>query len=81
MVSIEVTSERQVTLPTQVLEALGVEPGDRIELHEHEGGLFLRPRKKIRLEKLGTLKVPQGTPPFDIHKFREDRFDYWALRE
>lgn len=71
---VKVTAKRQVTFPKQVLEELGVGPGDQLELREHEDGYLLRPRR-IRLEKLGTLKVPPGVPPLDIAKFREQVYD------
>ena len=76
---VKVTSKRQVTFPKRVLEALGVGPGDRIELEEHPDGFLLRP-KRIKFEKLGTLKIPPDAPPFDIAKFREEGYD-WSLRD
>ncbi len=79
MMVVKVTAKRQVTFPKRVLEALGVGPGDQIELEEHPEGFILRP-KRVRFEKLGTLKVPPGTPPFDIAKFREEGYD-WSLRD
>ena len=71
---VKVTAKRQITLPAQVLEALGVEPGDQLELKESDDGFVLRRRRKIDFSKLGTLrdKIPPDYPPFDIHKFREE---------
>ena len=71
---VKVTAKRQITLPAQVLEALGVEPGDQLELKESDDGFVLRRRRKIDYSKLGTLrdKIPPGYPPFDIRKFREE---------
>ena len=40
---VKVTSKRQVTFPARVLEALGVGPGDQIELEEGPDGFVLRP--------------------------------------
>jgi len=31
---VKITAKRQVTFPARVLDALGVKPGDRIELEE-----------------------------------------------
>ena len=84
---VKVTPERQITLPANVLDALGVGPGDELELLEGSVGYFIRPKyanapangplrpKKIDYSKLGTLadKIPRGIPPFDIRKFRDDR--------
>ena len=71
---VKITSKRQVTFPKRVLEAMGVGPGDRLELLEGPDGFTLRP-KRIDLSKLGYLrdKIPPGTPPFDIRKFRDER--------
>ena len=71
---VKVTSKRQITLPAQVLEALGAKPGDELELKESDDGFILRRRRKIDYSKLGTLgdKIPPGYPPFDIRKFREE---------
>ena len=70
----KITSKRQVTFPARVLDELGVGPGDRLELVASEEGFILRP-KRIDYSKLGTLsdKIPPGTPPFDIRKFRDQR--------
>ncbi len=71
---VRVSSRGQVTFPAQVLDALGVKPGDQIELVEGPDGYVLRPRR-IDLSKLGYLrdKIPPGTPSFDIRKFRDLR--------
>ncbi len=71
---VKITSKRQVTFPKRVLDELGVGPGDRLELLEGPDGFVLRPRR-IHYSRLGTLhdKIPPGTPPFDIRKFRDQR--------
>ena len=71
---VKITSKRQITLPTQVLDALGLGPGDQFELEESSNSFILRPRR-IDLSRLGGLrdKIPPGHPPFDIHKFRDQR--------
>ena len=78
---VKITSKRQVTLPAQVLEAMGVGPGDRIEILESPEGYLLKP-KRIDHSKLGILKdlIPPDAPPFDIRKFREGTYDP-ALRD
>ena len=61
---VKITSKRQVTFPARVLDALGVGPGDQLELEEGAGGFVLRPRR-IDYSRLGTLrdKIPPGHPP------------------
>jgi len=71
---VKITSKRQVTFPARVLDALGVGPGDQLELEEGPDGFILRPRR-VDLSRLGGLrdKIPPGHPPFDIRKFRDQR--------
>ena len=73
---VKITSKRQVTLPTHVLDAMGVGRGDTLQLLEHPDGFLLRPRH-IDYSRLGTLrgKIPAGHPPFDIRSFREKVYD------
>ena len=74
---IKIDSEGQVTLPTSILEALGVDPGDRIEIIEGPNGFILRPPRQIDYSSLGTLKdkIRHDLEPFDIHVFREKGYD------
>lgn len=78
---VKITSKRQVTFPARVLDAMGVKPGDQLELMEIPDGYLIRP-KRIDYSRLGTLqdKIPPGHPPFDIRKFREQTYDP-ALRD
>ena len=78
---VKITSKRQVTFPARVLDALGVGPGDQLELTEGPDGFILRPRR-VDYSLLGTLrdKIPPGHPPFDIQAFRREPYDP-ALRD
>ena len=40
---VRITSKRQVTFPARVLDALGVKPGDRLELREGPDGFSITP--------------------------------------
>lgn len=73
---VKITSKRQVTFPARVLEAMGVGPGDRLELTEGTEGYIIRPRR-IDYSKLGTLseKLSADVAPFDVRKFRERPYD------
>ena len=77
----KITSERQVTFPRSVLDAMDVKPGDRLEIAEGPDGYLLRPRR-IDCSRLGTLrdKIPADQPPFDIRQFRATPYDP-ALRQ
>ena len=78
---VKITSKRQVTLPARVLDAMGVRPGDWLELEESVDGFILRPRR-IDPSLLGGLrdKIAAGHPPFDVDKFRGEGYDP-ALRD
>ena len=78
---VRITSKRQVTFPARVLEAMGVEPGDRLELEEGADGFIVRPHR-IDLSRLAPLrgKLRPGAEAFDIHAFRAQLHDP-ALRD
>ena len=78
---VKITSKRQVTFPARVLDALGVGPGDRLELVEGDDGFILRPRR-IDLSHVGTLhdKVKRDRGSFDLAEFRKQAYDP-ALRD
>ena len=42
---VKITAKRQVTFPARVLDAMGVGPGDSLELEEGPDGFILRPRR------------------------------------
>jgi AbrB family looped-hinge helix DNA binding protein len=78
---VKITAKRQVTFPARVLEALGVKPGDRIELEEGPDGFVLRAPHidRSRLAPLrGRLRRGKGT--FDLEAFRNKPHDR-ALRD
>lgn len=74
--TIKVTSKRQVTFPAKVLAALGVHPGDRLELHKSEDGFVLRARR-IDRSRLAPLrdKIGQTAKPFDLAVFRAQKYE------
>ncbi len=69
---VKITAKRQVTFPARVLDALGVSPGDRLELREGSDGYMLRP---VRVDEsmLGGLrdKLKRGRGTFDLEQVRE----------
>ena len=56
---VKITSKRQVTFPVHVLEAMGVGPGDYLEVMEAAGGFLIKPRR-IFQSRLAPLK-PEST--------------------
>jgi bifunctional DNA-binding transcriptional regulator/antitoxin component of YhaV-PrlF toxin-antitoxin module len=67
-----ITSKRQVTFPAAVLEAIGVGPGDRIEIVPSAEGYLLR-AKRVDHGKLAPLRnsLKPDIPPFDLVTFRQ----------
>ncbi len=79
--TVKITSNRQVTLPARVLEALGVGPGDRLELVERPEGLLLRPCR-VDAGRLAPLqdRLRRGRGTFDVETFRRQPHAF-ALRD
>lgn len=73
---VKITSKRQVTFPARVLDALGVKPGDRVELQEGPDGFVLRARH-IDPARLAPLrgKLRRGKGRFDLEAFRNQPHD------
>ena len=69
---VKITAKRQVTFPARVLEALGVKPGDRVELEEGPDGFVLRARQvdRARLAPLRG-KLRRGLGSFELETFRD----------
>ena len=78
---VKITAKRQVTFPARVLDALGVKPGDRLELEKGPDGFVLRACavERTRLAPLrGKLRRGKGT--FDLEAFRSKPYAR-ALRD
>lgn len=76
-----VTSKRQVTFPAHVLEALGADAGDRLELVPSPDGFLLKARR-VNSSRLAPLrgKLTKLVRPFDIETFRGEQHEP-ALRD
>jgi AbrB family looped-hinge helix DNA binding protein len=55
-IDVVVRPKRQITLPGELCEALGIKPGDRLELAVDGDKLVARPRKTVALEALHEIR-------------------------
>ena len=58
-----VTTKGQVTIPKEIREALGIEPGDEIAFEEVESGYRIRKKKPT---------TASGADPFEKHRGSAD---------
>ncbi len=62
MLTAKVTSKRQITIPKEIREKLGISPGEEIGFVERRGVFFIKPVKKSPLEKwMGRLTDLKGS--------------------
>ena len=71
--SVKITGDGQMTLPEEVLKALGVGPGDRVDLVENADGTFaLRPRSETFADLIGVFKDHDAVADEDITRWIEE---------
>ena len=75
MATARITSKGQITIPKQVRERLGVEPGDALDFHFEDGRLEVRPVRRRRLNEFrGRFRVKRALD------FREERTRAWEAQ-
>ena len=75
MATARITSKGQITIPKQVREQLGVEPGDALDFHFEDGRLEVRPVRRRRLNEFrGLFRVERALD------FREERKRAWEAQ-
>ena len=55
-IEVVVRPKRQVTLPREVCDQLGITPGDMLELSVEGSVLLAKPKKAVALEALGEIR-------------------------
>ena len=76
MITLKLTSKRQATLPKETCEALGLKPGDTLELEARDGEAgrewILRPLAMPARPWVGSLaKFSEKTPDHSMDAVRE----------
>ena len=71
MTTIKITAKRQATFPSEVCDALGVKPGDRIALEEQT-------RKGERVWVLKPVRAPKPSWLFSLAKYAKNASHPWT---
>ena len=81
-VRVKITAKRQATFPAAALKALGVKPGDYLELTQDKASWYLAPLG-VDFAKLAPLRdrTLAGHPAFDLTKWRNIPKDHARLRD
>ena len=81
-VRVKITAKRQATFPAATLKALGVKPGDYLELTQDAQSWRLTPAGGD-FAKLAPLrdKIPANHPAFDLAQWRAATKDHARLRD
>jgi len=75
---IEMMARSQITLPTEITKRMGIQEGDRLEVVERDGGVFLCPvvvYPKIKLEKIARIIKDHEKEPSVVYSSVEDMFN------
>jgi len=74
---IELRARSQITLPNEIIKNLGINEGDKFEVMEREGGVFLCPvvvYPKTKLEKIAKIIKDHEQTPSAVYNSVGDMF-------
>ena len=74
---IELRARSQITLPNEIIKSLGISEGDKFEVMERDGGVFLCPvvvYLKAKLEQIAKIIKDHGKNPSAAFESVEDMF-------
>jgi len=75
---VEMRARSQITLPSEVTKRMGISEGDRFEVMERDGGVFLCPvvvYPKSKLEKIAKIIKGHENDPSVVYNSVEDMFN------
>ena len=75
---VEMRARSQITLPNEITKRMGINEGDRFEVMERDGGVFLCPvvvYPKAKLEKIAQLIKDHEKEPSVVYSSVEDMFN------
>ena len=74
---IEMRARSQITLPNEIIKSLGISEGDKFEVMERNGGVFLCPvvvYPKAKLERIAKIIKDHKKKPSVVFESVEDMF-------
>ena len=74
---VEMRARSQITLPNEIIKKLGISEGDKFEVAERDGGVFLCPvvvYPKARLEQIAKIIKDHEKNPSAVFESVEDMF-------
>jgi len=74
---IEMRARSQITLPNEIIKSLGISEGDRFEVMERDGGVFLCPvvvYPKAKLEQIAKIIKDHEKNPSAVFESVEEMF-------
>jgi len=75
---VEMRARSQLTLPSEITKRMGINEGDRFEVMERDGGVFLCPvivYPKVKLERIAQIIKEHEKEPSVIYSSVEDMFN------
>ncbi len=79
---IEMRKRSQITLPHEIVKKLGVREGDRFEITERDGGVFLCPvvtYPKAKIEEIARIIKEHKEHPSAVYDNVEDMFKAFGI--
>jgi len=74
---VEMRAHSQITLPSEIIKKIGIQEGDRLEVMERDGGVFLCPvvvYPKIKLEQIAKIIKDHENEPSVVYSSVGDMF-------
>jgi len=74
---VEMRARSQITLPSEITKRMGIVEGDRFEVMERDGGVFLCPvvvYPKVKLERIAQIIKDHEDEPSVVYNSVEDMF-------
>ena len=74
---VEMRARSQITLPVEIIRSLGIGEGDKFEVMERDGGVFLCPvvvYPKAKLERIAQIVKNHEKSPAAVFESVEDMF-------